>query len=133
MSHNIIIANWKMQLDVTTAVKQAKLLKKLILEKRIKKETKIVVDEMAKLDKGEVEFLFDTIKGAMIPGKYLPIAMKVVQKLKNQYQLLDRKAGDLIVGKIETDEELLNKEIGKAQKEVARTKHIDGELYIEED
>ena len=97
------------------------------------KETKIVVDEMAKLDKGEVEFLFDTIKGAMIPGKYLPIAMKVVQKLKNQYQLLDRKAGDLIVGKIETDEELLNKEIGKAQKEVARTKHIDGELYIEED
>ena len=97
------------------------------------KKTKIVVDEMAKLDKGEVEFLFDTIKGAMIPGKYLPIAMKVVQKLKNQYQLLDRKAGDLIVGKIETDEELLNKEIGKAQKEVARTKHIDGELYIEED
>jgi len=97
------------------------------------KRTKIVVDEMAKLDKGEVEFLFDTIKGAMIPGKYLPIAMKVVQKLKNQYQLLDRKAGDLIVGKIETDEELLNKEIGKAQKEVARTKHIDGELYIEED
>ena len=49
------------------------------------KKTKIVVDEMAKLDKGEVEFLFDTIKGAMIPGKYLPIAMKVVQKLKNQY------------------------------------------------
>ena len=33
------------------------------------KRTKIVVDEMAKLDKGEVEFLFDTIKGAMIPGK----------------------------------------------------------------
>ena len=97
------------------------------------KKTKIVVDEMAKLDKGEVEFLFDTIKGAMIPGKYLPIAMKVVQKLKNQYQLLDRKAGDLIVEKIETDEELLKKEIGKAQKEVARTKHIDGELYIEED
>ena len=97
------------------------------------KETKIVVDEMAKLDKGEVEFLFDTIKGAMIPGKYLPIAMKVVQKLKNQYQLLDRKAGNLIVEKIETDEELLKKEIGKAQKEVARTKHIDGELYIEED
>jgi len=97
------------------------------------KRTKIVVDEMAKLDKGEVEFLFDTIKGAMIPGKYLPIAMKVVQKLKNQYQLLDRKAGDLIVEKIETDEELLKKEIGKAQKEVARTKHIDGELYIEED
>ena len=59
--------------------------------------------------------------------------MKVVQKLKNQYQLLDRQDGDLIVGKIETDEELLNKEIGKAQKEVARTKHIDGELYIEED
>ena len=94
------------------------------------KRTKIVVDEMAKLDKGEVEFLFDTIKGAMIPGKYLPIAMKVVQKLKNQYQLLDRK--DFLVKKIETDEELLSKEIGKAQKEVARTKHIDGELYIEE-
>ena len=51
---------------------------------------KIVVDEMTKFDKGEIEFLFETIKEAMIPGKYLPIAMQVVTKLKNQYKLLDK-------------------------------------------
>ncbi len=46
---------------------------------------------VAKLEKGEIEFLFETIKEARILGKYLPVAMGVVTKLKNQYKLLDRK------------------------------------------
>ena len=46
------------------------------------KKVKRVVDEMAKFDKGEIEFLFELIKESMIPGKYLPTAMNVVTKLK---------------------------------------------------
>ena len=42
------------------------------------KKVKRVVDEMAKFDKGEIEFLFELIKESMIPGKYLPTAMNVV-------------------------------------------------------
>ena len=67
------------------------------------KKVKRVVDEMAKFDKGEIEFLFETIKEAMIPGKYLPIAMQVVTKLKNQYKLLDKQ--ELIIKKSESIEQ----------------------------
>ena len=54
-------------------------------------KVKRVVDEMAKFDKGEIEFLFELIKESMIPGKYLPTAMGVVTKLKNQYKLLKKR------------------------------------------
>ena len=43
MSKNIIIANWKMQLDVEESIKQAELLKDLVKENRIKGDTEIVV------------------------------------------------------------------------------------------
>ena len=82
------------------------------------KKVKRVVDEMAKFEKGEIEFLFEMIKEAMIPGKFLPTAMSVVTKLKNQYKLLDKR--DLI--------------IKKAQQETfQRMKKVDGELYIEDE
>ena len=35
--------------------------------------------------------MFELIKNSMIPGKHLGIAMDVVNKLKQQYQLLDKK------------------------------------------
>ena len=93
---------------------------------------KVVVDEMAKFDKGEIEFLFETIKEAMIPGKYLPIAMQVVTKLKNQYKLLDKQ--ELIIKKSESKEEALQKQIKKAQQETyKKMKQVDGELYIEDE
>lgn len=96
------------------------------------KKTKIVVDEMAKLEKGEIEFLFETIKEAMIPGKYLPVAMQVVTKLKNQYKLLDKR--NLILKKEESKEEALQREIKKAQQETyKKMKQVDGELYIEDE
>ena len=82
------------------------------------KKVKRVVDEMAKFEKGEIEFLFEMIKEAMIPGKFLPTAMSVVTKLKNQYKLLDKR--DLI--------------IKKAQQETfQKMKKVDGELYIEDE
>ncbi len=43
MSKNIIIANWKMQLDVEEALKQAQLLKSLVSENIIKRDTEIVI------------------------------------------------------------------------------------------
>jgi len=93
---------------------------------------KVVVDEMAKLEKGEIEFLFETVKNSMIPGKYLPIAMQVVNKLKNQYKLLDKQ--DFIIKKAEDKEEALQREIKKAQQETyQKIKKVDGELYIDDE
>ena len=96
------------------------------------RKVKRVVDEMAKFEKGEIEFLFEMIKEAMIPGKFLPTAMNVVTKLKNQYKLLDKR--DLIIKKEESKEEALQREIKKAQQETyKKMKKVDGELYIEDD
>jgi len=96
------------------------------------KKVKRVVDEIAKFDKGEIEFLFETIKEAMIPGKYLPIAMQVVTKLRNQYKLLDKQ--ELIIKKTESKEEALQKQIKKAQQDTyQKIKKVDGELYIDDE
>ena len=93
---------------------------------------KIVVDEMAKFSKGEIEFLFEMIKEAMIPGRYLPIAMDTVQKLKNQYKLADKK--DFIIKKEMSVYKALKMEIEKIQKEtIKKIKREDNELWIEDD
>ena len=93
---------------------------------------KVVVEEMTKFNKGEIEFLFEMIKDAMIPGKYLPIAMETVQKLKNQYKFLDKK--DIIVKKRMSADKALKMEIDKVQKETfERIKREDNELWIEDD
>ena len=95
-------------------------------------KVKRVVDEMAKLEKGEIEFLFETIKEARILGKYLPVAMQVVTKLKNQYKLLDRK--EYVIKKEEDAKAALENEIKKAQQETyKKMKQVDGELYIEDE
>ena len=59
------------------------------------KKANVIVEEMAKLNKQEVAFLFELIKNSMVPGKHIHIAMDIVNKLKNQYKLWDRK--DLVV------------------------------------
>ena len=93
---------------------------------------KVVVEEMTKFNKGEIEFLFEMIKDAMIPGKYLPIAMETVQKLKNQYKFLDKK--DIIVKKRMSADKALKMEIEKVQKEtIKKIKREDNELWIEDD
>ena len=95
------------------------------------KKTKLIADEMAKFSKGEIEFLFDTIKNAMIPGKFLPVAMDVVTKLRTQYKLLEKE--DLVIK--DTDLKSAFKEkIDKVQKETfAKVKRVQGELYIEDE
>ena len=94
-------------------------------------QAKTIVNEVAKFNKDEIEFLFELIKNSMIPGKHLGIAMDVVNKLKQQYQLLDRKTAK--VQKVESAKSVNKKEISKVQEiEKQRLKEEDGELWVEE-
>ena len=96
------------------------------------KKTKVIVEEMAKLNKQEVAFLFELIKNSMVPGKHIHIAMDIVNKLKNQYKLWDRK--DLVVTKEEKSKKFLDDQIRQAQMEtVKRVKQTDGEIWIKEE
>ena len=95
------------------------------------KKHRNVIDEVARLSKIEIEFLFELIKNSMIPGKHLGIAMDVVNKLKQQYQLLDKKTAK--VQKVESAKSVNKKEISKVQEiEKQKLKEEDGELWVEE-
>ena len=96
------------------------------------KKTNVIVDEMAKLNKEEVAFLFELIKNSMVPGKHIHIAMNIVTKLKNQYNLWDKK--DLVVTKEQKAKEVLDDQIKKAQQEtVKKVKQTDGEIWIKDE
>jgi len=96
------------------------------------KKTNVIVDEMAKLNKEEVAFLFELIKNSMVPGKHIHIAMNIVTKLKNQYKLWDKK--DLVVTKEQKAKKVLDDQIKKAQQEtVKRVKQTDGEIWIKDE
>ena len=98
---------------------------------KVKGKTTSIVNEVAKFKKEEIEFLFELVKNSMIPGKHLGIAMDVVNKLKQQYQLLDRKTAK--VQKVESAKSVNKKEISKVQEiEKQRLKEEDGELWVEE-
>ena len=91
------------------------------------KEVKTIVNEVAKFKKDEIEFLFELIKNSMIPGQHLGIAMDVVNKLKSQYQLLNRKGA--VVKETKSTKDVVREEIEKVQREI---KEEDGELFIKE-
>lgn len=98
---------------------------------KVKGKTTSIVNEVARFKKEEIEFLFELIKNSMIPGKHLGIAMDVVNKLKQQYQLLDKKTAK--VQKVESAKSVNKKEISKVQEiEKQRLKEEDGELWVEE-
>ena len=80
---------------------------------KVKGKTTSIVNEVARFKKEEIEFLFELIKNSMIPGKHLGIAMDVVNKLKQQYQLLDKKTAK--VKKVESAKSVNKKEISKVQ------------------
>ena len=46
--------------------------------------TKVVEEEISKLEKVDIEFLMNCIKNGMIPGKHIDLASEVVKKLKTQ-------------------------------------------------
>ena len=96
------------------------------------KKANVIVEEMAKLNKQEVAFLFELIKNSMVPGKHIHIAMDIVNKLKNQYKLWDKK--DLVVTKEQKAKKVLDDQIKKAQQEtVKRVKQTDGEIWIKDE
>ena len=96
------------------------------------KKANVIVDKMAKLTKQEVAFLFELIKNSMVPGKHIHIAMDIVNKLKNQYKLLDKE--DLIITKKEAAQKALKEKVRKAQKEtVKKVKQTDGEIWIKDE
>ena len=96
------------------------------------KKTNVIVEEMAKLNKQEVAFLFELIKNSMVPGKHIHIAMDIVNKLKNQYKLWDKK--DLVITKEQKAKKVLDDQIRKAQQEtVKRVKQTDGEIWIKDE
>lgn len=95
------------------------------------KEVKTIVNEVAKFNKDEIEFLFELLKNSMIPGKHIGIGMEVINKLKSQYQLLHRKSAR--VQKVESKESVIQKEINQIQQEEKqRIQQQDGELWIED-
>jgi hypothetical protein len=94
-------------------------------------KVRTIVDEVAKFKKEEIEFLFETIKNGMIPGKHLGIAMEVINKLKSQYQLLNRKEAKIRETKSKKD--IVKQQIDDIQQEEKqRLKEQDGELWVEE-
>ena len=98
---------------------------------KVKGKTTSIVNEVARFKKEEIEFLFELIKNSMIPGKHLGIAMDVVNKLKQQYQLLDKKTAK--VQKVESTKSVVKREISKIQEvEKQKLREEDGELWVEE-
>jgi hypothetical protein len=94
-------------------------------------KVRTIVDEVAKFKKEEIEFLFETIKNGMIPGKHLGIAMEVVNKLKSQYQLLNRK--EARINKTKSKKDVVKQQIDEIQQEEKqRLKEQDGDLWVEE-
>ena len=97
----------------------------------VKGNVKSIVNEVAKFKKEEIEFLFETNKNSMIPGKHLGIAMEVVTKLKSQYQLLNRK--EAIIKKTKSKDDVVKKQINDIQQEEKqRLKEEEGENWVEE-
>ena len=97
----------------------------------VKGEVKSIVNEVAKFKREEIEFLFETIKNGMIPGKHLGIAMDVVNKLKSQYQLLNRK--EAVIKETKSKDDVVKQQINDIQQEEKqRLKEQDGELWVEE-
>ena len=88
---------------------------------------KTIVNEVAKFKKDEIEFLFELIKNSMIPGQHLGIAMDIVNKLKSQYQLLNRKGA--VVKTTKSTNDVVKENIDQVQPEI---KEQDGELFIKE-
>ena len=91
------------------------------------REHRNVIDEVARLNKVEIEFLFELIKNSMIPGVNINIAFDIINKLKRQHQIQSIDVKDLKLSK----EKVIKP---KTQEEKAREllKEENGELFVKE-
>ena len=63
------------------------------------REHRNVIDEVARLNKVEIEFLWEVLKNSMIPGRNIHIAYDVINKLKRQHQIASVDKKDLKLSK----------------------------------
>tara|TARA_B100001113_G_scaffold308285_1_gene270373 strand:- start:42 stop:332 length:291 start_codon:yes stop_codon:yes gene_type:complete len=91
------------------------------------KEHRNVVDEVARLSKVEIEFLFELIKNSMIPGVNINIAFDIINKLKRQHQILSIDVKDLKLSK-----KKVIKSNSKEEKARQILREENGELWVEE-
>tara|TARA_B100001778_G_C18561457_1_gene617958 strand:+ start:190 stop:480 length:291 start_codon:yes stop_codon:yes gene_type:complete len=91
------------------------------------KEHRNVVDEVARLSKVEIEFLFELIKNSMIPGVNINIAFDIINKLKRQHHLQSVDTKDLKLSK-----EKVIKPKSKEDKARELLREENGELFIKE-
>tara|TARA_A100001201_G_scaffold33161_2_gene35721 strand:+ start:1589 stop:1882 length:294 start_codon:yes stop_codon:yes gene_type:complete len=92
------------------------------------KEHRNVVDEVARLNKVEIEFLWEVLKNSMIPGKNIHIAYDVINKLRRQHQLSGVDKKDLKLSKDRVVNPKTNEE--KAQEIL---KGEGGELFVKDE
>ena len=91
------------------------------------KQHRNVIDEVARLSKIEIEFLFELIKNSMIPGVNINIAFDIINKLKKQHHLQSVDTKDLKLSK-----EKVIKPKSKEDKARELLREENGELFIKE-
>ena len=91
------------------------------------KQHRNVIDEVARLEKFEIEFLFELIKNSMIPGVNINIAFDIINKLKKQHHLQSVDTKDLKLSK-----EKVIKPKSKEDKSRELLREENGELFIKE-
>ena len=91
------------------------------------KQHRNVIDEVARLEKFEIEFLFELIKNSMIPGVNINIAFDIINKLKKQHHLQSVDTKDLKLSK-----EKVIKPKSKEDKARELLREENGELFIKE-
>ena len=88
-------------------------------------KTTVIEEEVSILNKEDIEFLLNIITNSMVPGKYLSLGNRVVQKLQNQLGILSRSKTEV------TDS--LKKYKQNSNNKVSKNNTVkDGELWIEE-
>ena len=92
------------------------------------REHRNVIDEVARLNKDEIEFLWEVLKNSMIPGKNIHIAYDVINKLRRQHQLTGVDKKDLKLSKDRVVKPKTNEE--KAQEIL---KGEGGELFVKDE
>ena len=92
------------------------------------REHRNVIDEVARLNKVEIEFLWEVLKNSMIPGRNIHIAYDVINKLKRQHQLQSVDKKDLRLSK---DKVLKPKSKEEKAQQIIREEN--GELFVKDD
>ena len=92
------------------------------------REHRNVIDEVARLNKVEIEFLWEVLKNSMIPGRNIHIAYDVINKLKRQHQIASVDKKDL---KLSKDKVIKPKSKEEKAQQIIREEN--GELFVKDD